>query len=112
MYFVGVVIADSESREVIEAAFTALNSILPKKKYYGSDGPSVILTDDSKAERQALQNVYPEASLLLCSFHILQSVWRWLWMAKQNIQKSDRPILLQHVKDLLYANSDEELDAK
>ena len=36
------------------------------------------MTDDCRAERSALKNVWPESTLLLCQFHILQALWRWL----------------------------------
>ena len=40
--------------------------------------PKAFITDDSDAERAALRNVFPSAILLLCIFHVLQALWRWL----------------------------------
>ena len=36
-------------------------------------GPVVFLTDDSNAERNALELSYPGGVCLLCTFHILQA---------------------------------------
>ena len=33
---------------------------------------------------------FPEATLLLCSFHVLQAVWRWLWNKEHGIHLADR----------------------
>ena len=63
----------------------------------------MILTDDSSAERNALSFTWPMAYLLLCIFHLLQSTWRWLWDAKHQIPKNDRPSLLKSFRDLIYA---------
>ena len=45
------------------------------------------MTDDCQAERNALSAVWPEARLLLCTFHVLQAVWRWLHNGKHGIDK-------------------------
>ena len=39
-------------------------------------GPVVILTDDSSAERNALELCWPQTVCLLCTFHVLQAFWR------------------------------------
>jgi len=40
--------------------------------------PTITMTDDSAAEREAIAKVWPLTHLLLCQFHVNQAVWRWL----------------------------------
>jgi len=44
----------------------------------GKGFPTIFLTDNSDAEI-ALNAVWPNSKSLLCIFHILQDLWRWLW---------------------------------
>ena len=56
-----------------------LKTILPLYAFYGcgpQTGPILFLTDDSNAERNALELCYPKAIRLLCTFHLLQAFWR------------------------------------
>ena len=43
---------------------------------------------------------------------MLQALWRWLWDAKHQIPKDDRPYLLHMFKDMLYADSVDSLQAR
>lgn len=56
----------------------------------GRRGPVCVMTDDSRSERAALSAIWPEARLLLCTFHVLQAVWRWLLDAKHGINQHVR----------------------
>ena len=73
-------------------------------------GPKVALTDNCREERLALKTVWPTITLFVCTFHFLQALWRWLHEKKNNISMSDRPILMDKVKQMIYAKSSEELD--
>lgn len=63
----------------------------------------MFLTDDSKAEKGAIAQVFPEAAQLLCIFHLLQAVWRWLWNKEHEVEIKDRQTMFSIVKDMLYA---------
>jgi len=52
--------------------FALWKTILPEKAFFGAGRPSVIMTDDSDAERAALTANFPTSCLLLCQFHVLQ----------------------------------------
>ena len=52
----------------------------------GSRGPQAFMTDDSDSERRALGRVWPDARCLLCVFHLLRAVWRWLFNRKHGIE--------------------------
>ncbi|XP_025105409.1 uncharacterized protein LOC112570910 [Pomacea canaliculata] len=107
----GCLIVSSEATEVITDALLLYKELLPSDAFFGrgNRGPQVYLTDDSSAERQSLQATFPEATLLLCTFHILQATWRFLWEARNNVKKESRPHLLSIIKKMVYAQSDDEI---
>lgn len=108
----GVLITSSESENVLTAGFQLLKDLFPPKVFFGrhEKGPEIIMTDNSEAERKALGNVYQESTVVLCSFHILQALWHFLWDAKHKVQKEDRPYILEAVKEMLYAKTEADLD--
>ncbi|XP_071512007.1 uncharacterized protein [Diadema antillarum] len=110
----GMIIMTSESMPTIQAGFSLLQSILPERAFFGRGamGPQVVMTDDCKALRQGLHAVYPQSSLILCVFHLMQALRRWLWDAHNQIRKQDRPYLLDILKKLIYANSSLELETR
>ena len=86
----GFVITRSESETVLKAAFRKLKDVLPDDAFYkrGKErGPSLFMTDDADAEINALHDVWPDAKLLLCAWHVLNAVWRWLWDSNHQIKK-------------------------
>src|SRR5207253_9625584 len=88
--------------------------ILPPCAFYrrGPEiGPVVFLTDDSSAERNALEICWPQGIRLLCTFHILQAFWRWLFDSKHHINKEDRITIMEKMKRILYASSISEMEA-
>lgn len=111
----GVIIASDEQESTIQQGLHMLADVLPKNAFFGKGakkGPSIVMTDDSSAERAAIQGVWQDAVLLLCSFHFLQSRWTWLHDGKNHIAKNDRVTLIQSVKELVYAKTEEELMRK
>ncbi|XP_041461611.1 uncharacterized protein LOC121412915 [Lytechinus variegatus] len=110
----GVLITTSESTETVTEALNLYNSLLDDSAYFGrgKSGPELFMTDDSTSERQSLHAVYPNATLLLCVFHILQAYWRFLWEAKNAVRKEDRPHLFSLLKDMVYCDTVEALEAK
>eukprot|EP00057_Strongylocentrotus_purpuratus_P026365 XP_011680839.1 PREDICTED: uncharacterized protein LOC753067 [Strongylocentrotus purpuratus] len=101
----GVIITSNEQERTIVEGLQLLQTICPAGAFggNGNDGPAVFITDDCTAERKALHAVFPQSVLLLCSFHLLQAVWRWLWDSKHGIQKHHRQGLFFHVKNMVYA---------
>lgn len=67
------------------------------------------MTDDSSAERNAIHSVWPEICLLLCAFHFLQRRWTWLHDGKNRIANQHRQILINKVKQLVYADTQQQL---
>ena len=107
----GVLITSNEQEQTITEALQLWKSILPEDCFGGRgvQGPAVFITDDCLSERKALHTAFPGATLLLCTFHILQTVWRWLWSANHGIQKDHRQSLYMHVKKMIYASSIEDI---
>ena len=71
-------------------------------------GHMVIMTDNCSELRDALRIVWPE-SRLLCHFHLMQQIWRWLREKKNSIHKVHRPEILKLVKAIVYATNEEDL---
>ena len=87
-----------------EKAFTILKSILPEDF---SSGPSVIMTNNWD-ELYELSYNWPDATLLLCNFHVLHQVWRWLYESCHGIAKNDRVIIMKLFQKLGYAKDIED----
>ena len=77
----GCTITTSQKSEVFHVAVQI--EIFPTKIY-----PS----DDDMAERNTLKKYWPNSVLLLCTFHVLKAVWKWVCLTKNNIDKADRQI--------------------
>ena len=104
----GALITTSESEKVISEALVLWKGILPKEAFHGKGYPKVFMTDDNSAEQKALQLTFPQSIMVLCSFHVLQALYRWLYTAKNGIAKSHRSHLLNLVRKTLNAHFLEE----
>lgn len=70
------------------------------------------MTDDSAAERSAIQKVYPNAARLLCLFHIIQAVSRWLKNKFSDIDGPGREECFALFTSLLYSSDTLEMKTK
>ena len=68
----GIIITTTESEDVLTEGFKTWLDLLPDRPFYGESHPFVVITDDCKAEKAAVANVFPNTTQLLCIFHILQ----------------------------------------
>ena len=106
----GVAITSDEKESTIKKALQLLLKVLPGGSFYGSkNGPKVVMTDDSNTEREAISQTWPNAHLLLCVFHFLQSHWTWLYEGKNKIKNEHRAILIGKVKELVYSKTEKDL---
>lgn len=64
------------------------------------------MMDDCKAQQIAVLDAFPDATILLCTFHILQSCWRWLWDQKHGVEMSYRRLCYKWFQDLVYAQEE------
>ena len=109
----GAMIVSDESASTVKDGLSQMLTILPKNAFYNAaDGPGIIMTDDSESQRQALTATWPKATMLLCTFHVLQSFWTWLHDGKNKIHKEHRQVLMSKMKELVYAKSEQTLNSK
>ncbi len=105
----GVMITSDEQEDTVRQGLQLLKNVVPVGAFYGrggEQGPAIVMTDYSSAERNVLQSVWPEIKRLLCVFHFLQ---RNLTCLMNKIDNYDRKTVIWHVKSLVFAESDEKL---
>ena len=56
------------------SAFGMINEAVGPDAFFSQGSPLCIMTDNADPLRNALRNVWPNAKLFLCHFHILQQV--------------------------------------
>lgn len=103
----GVICTQGQSEEAYYSGFDLIKNNL-KNAFGGQGYPKIFLTDNSAAEINALKSVWPKSTSLLCIFHVMQAVWRWLWDSKNNINKDHRTSMMQEFRQILYADTIEE----
>lgn len=64
--------------------------------------PTSFIKDDLAAESSTLE-VGPHPQLLLCHFHVLKAVWRWLWGLKNGTCENDLKTFMHKFRAVLYA---------
>ena len=108
----GFILISSENENLLTQAFMLFKQMLPSHAFYkrGDDGPILFISDDARAEINMLNTVWPKSTHLLCIWHLLQAVWRFLFDAKNNVKKCDRPQLLQLFRCLVFAPTRTEYD--
>ncbi|KAF0297136.1 hypothetical protein FJT64_005425 [Amphibalanus amphitrite] len=110
----GLLLASSESGGALRAALQLWLRTLPPGAFAGrgADGPQVVITDDGAGQRAALAARFPAALAVLCSFRLLQAVWRWLWQVRGRVSAEDRARLLLLTRRLLCAGSVAQLERR
>ncbi|XP_070533937.1 uncharacterized protein [Ptychodera flava] len=69
---VAYIIISKEDKDVLERCFSKIKSKV--NEIY----PRVIMVDKDQTEISALSSVFPQSDILLCWFHVLQAVHRWI----------------------------------
>ncbi|KAI5712821.1 hypothetical protein M8J75_011439 [Diaphorina citri] len=101
---IGIFLTFSECEEAITKALHTFMDLVNAD--YKCE-PKCIITDDCAALRNSLRSVFPNSTVLLCKFHVLQSVWRYVCDGKNSIHKNDRQFLYQKFQNLLNAKTEE-----
>ncbi|KAK3916869.1 Hemoglobin subunit beta [Frankliniella fusca] len=107
----GMIITSSESEDVLTEGMKMLQSIMPSDAFFGrgpTRGPLVMMTDDSKTERNTLTKCFPGIVLLLCFFHILQAFWTYVWDSKHNVKAEEKEEVYFIFKDWCYTRTEED----
>ncbi|KAG0419677.1 hypothetical protein HPB47_003945 [Ixodes persulcatus] len=109
-----VLLHNEQSTEGYSAAFKLLSGTHPLC-FGGLSAPEVFMTDNSSAEKAALQETWPTARHLLCHFHVAQAEWRWLTAAHNGVHKDQRRCLINlngnGQLQVMYADTQEKLEA-
>ncbi|KAL3187606.1 hypothetical protein MRX96_025096 [Rhipicephalus microplus] len=69
------------------------------------------MSDNSSAEKAALQQTWPSARQLLCQFHVAQAEWRWLTTSHNSVDKDQRRRFMSAFQLVMYADTAEKLEA-
>ena len=111
----GVWIPSGQSQHVTKQCLEKLQNVMPKHAFGGrgpKTGPQIFMTDDDSGQRGALSDTWKDSLLLLCTFHFLQAVWRWLFNSNNNISKEDRQHLMGHFQKLVFSASEKEFKSE
>ncbi len=105
----GILIVSDERTATLVGGFTLLKNCMGENAFFGRQnlGPMVIMTDNCSELRDALKIVWPASQLLLCIFHLMQQVWRWLHDKKNGIHAEHRQEILSLMKSIIYAQSED-----
>ncbi|XP_064475536.1 uncharacterized protein LOC135389412 [Ornithodoros turicata] len=96
---IAVLLHNSQTTEGYHIAFGLLKGAYPHC-FGGQEAPNAFMTDNSSAEKDALRMVWPQATQLLCHFHVLQAEWRWLTSTKNGVPREDRQKLMSSFKQV------------
>ncbi|RXN27183.1 PT0181Ig heavy chain V region 99A precursor - goldfish [Labeo rohita] len=72
------IITSSETQETLKLALQKLRPVFPKP-------PRCFMVDKDMSEINALNAVFPESDVLLCWYHVLQAVVRWLMKSDSGV---------------------------
>ncbi|KAL1471134.1 hypothetical protein MTO96_040086, partial [Rhipicephalus appendiculatus] len=107
---IAVLLHNEQSTDGYLMAFGLLKDKFPAC-FGGLPAPQVFMTDNSAAEKAALQQTWPTVRQLLCHFHVAQAEWRWLTASRNNIEKTQRRQLMSAFQQVMYADTEEKLEA-
>jgi len=64
------------------------------------------MTDKDMAEREAIRQQFPDATLLLCIVHVMRAMSREISTSKMGIREEQRCQALKAVQSIAYASSE------
>lgn len=99
-----IILTKGQTYECYCQGFKLINEAV-LESFCGQGYPNLFLTDQSSAEINAINNIWPKSNTLLCTFHVLQAVWRWLWDSAHKIPIEKRKPLMKLFQNILYADN-------
>lgn len=99
---VGAFITTNESYEAIKCGLATLKENF-NFSFYGQEFPSVVMMDDAAAQKKAIRSIWPQSTILLCSFHVAQAYWRWLMKKEHEVAITDRDNQMKLFQLAMYA---------
>ena len=64
--------------------------------------PRTFMSDDCAAQISAINNCFPNSTVLLCQFHVVQALWRWL---QSNALKDERKPIVKLFRKAMYGKN-------
>jgi zinc finger SWIM domain-containing protein 3 len=71
-----------------------------------------IMSDKDFVERNVMREEFPQASLLICLFHVLRTFRREVTCERMGIRASQRDLCLDILQQIVYSKSQDEYDQK
>ena len=98
---IGMFVTFSESKSDIK------NGLLLLKEIWENNGinnfePVCFMSDDCAAQIGALSEIFPNSITLLCQFHVVQALWRWL---QSNELKKNRMQIINRFRKAMYKDN-------
>ena len=106
---IAVIITEGQRESDYTAGFKLLKEF-NAASFGGQQEPRVFMIDDSTAEYNTLEKLFPTALKALCWFHVQQAHWRWLWDAHNKIQQNDRQEAIEQFRIIMRSTSKEEAE--
>ena len=88
-YPVAMAVVEDEAGETVAEALQQLRLLKPSWQ------PQYIMMDKSDAELNAVSDVFPDDTPLLCDFHRLQAWWRWITRPTMRCQQAGSKLSLR-----------------
>lgn len=109
----GFIVTKDQTMDSFSVGFQMVQDIITDEigaSFYNQNYPSVIMTDNCSAEIGAALKIWPSSISLLCIFHVLQYVLRWLQDSAHKIPKIQQRDFMSTFQTILYCTSTEEAD--
>lgn len=102
----GIIITSSEDEHCLTKGFEMLQDMLDSTTFhYSPKGPNIFITDDNIIQHTTIETKWTNSKCLLCPFHVLQSLWKWLVNAKNGIVRENRKDFFKKFKSLMYTTT-------
>lgn len=99
----GLTISGEKSEQAYTHLFEMLRDLTEEVDPSSRWNPSIAMTDGDSAIRKGLKSTFPDIVLLLCLFHILQAVWRFLFSKESGVDKRHRQLIYKLFRKSAYA---------
>lgn len=110
----GVLITSSDCATVVLQALRLFINLLSDQGFSGrgAAGPAVFMTQDDITQHDALMTAFPEAGLVMCPYHVVQTAWECLCDSQACVDSGNRQELFEMVKEMVLARSSSDLEEK
>ena len=100
-----IIITRDETTITLIQALDMIKTYIPKSTFNNngpSHGPMVVMTDNRCDLQEVFSRFWPCTTLLLCTFHMMQQVWRWLFERFHGINHDDKHKIMVLFKKVVY----------